>query len=323
VTFAEFGARWLDERELSETTRQRYGYAFRLHLVPTFGNQQVAEIREPHVRTWRKERRDAGVGQPSIAKAYRLMHAIMGTAVDDGLIRRNPCRIKGAGEEKSEERRALTVDEVFTIADAIQPRFRCLVLLAAFTSLRFGELAALRRSELDLVNGEIHVRRSQAELDGGALLIKDPKSVAGRRTVTIPAALLPELRRHVQWFTEKGTTGLVFVGPNGGRLLRRNFRRLWQRTLTLDSIGLGDRDVHFHDLRHTGNQLAALTGATTKELMARMGHASMRAALIYQHATRERDRKIADGLSEQITSARREGARTADSSPTSVEVRGT
>lgn len=56
----------------------------------------------------------------------------------------------------------------------------------------------------------------------------------------------------------------------------------------------------FHDLRHTGNTLAAASGASTKELMARMGHASPRAALIYQHATRERDDVIARALSEAI-----------------------
>ncbi len=57
-------------------------------------------------------------------------------------------------------------------------------------------------------------------------------------------------------------------------------------------------NFHFHDLRHTGNTLAAQTGASTKELMARMGHASMRAALIYQHATPERDAALARALSD-------------------------
>jgi integrase len=147
------------------------------------------------------------------------------------------------------------------------------------------------------------VLRSQAELRGGRLLTKDPKSAAGLRVVAIPAAVVPELRSHVSWFSESDPDGLVFVGPLGGRLLRRNFRRLWAEAVR--TVGLDPAVVHFHDLRHTGNHLAAMTGASTKELMARMGHSTMRAALIYQHATRERDRKIADGLSEQIKSTRR------------------
>jgi len=111
------------------------------------------------------------------------------------------------------------------------------------------------------------------------------------------------MRSHVSWFSEPAEDGLVFIGPLGGRLLRRNFRRLWAQAVR--EVQLDPAIVHFHDLRHTGNNLAAATGASTKELMARMGHSSMRAALIYQHATRERDRKIADGLSEQIKATRR------------------
>jgi hypothetical protein len=66
---------------------------------------------------------------------------------------------------------------------------------------------------------------------------------------------------------------------------------------------VGISGFRFHDLRHTGNTLAAATGASTKELMARMGHASPRAALIYQHATRERDEAIAVALDVAIHSA--------------------
>jgi integrase len=303
IAFRDFGTRWVEERDIAETTRERYDQVLRTHLLPMLGALAVSDMREADVRSWHKDRRSAGVSQATTAKAYRLLHAILHTAADDGLIRRNPCRIRGAGEEKATERPVLTVDEVFALADAIRPRFRCLVLLAAFTSLRFGELAALRRPQLDLDAGEVRVVHSQAELRKGRLLTKGPKSAAGSRIVSIPAALIPELRSHVQWFAESAPDGLVFVGPLGGRLLRRNFRRLWGQAVS--AVQLDPAAVHFHDLRHTGNHLASATGATTKELMARMGHSTMRAALIYQHATRERDRKIADGLSEQIKTARR------------------
>jgi integrase len=95
-----------------------------------------------------------------------------------------------------------------------------------------------------------------------------------------------------------GPDGLGFIGPHGGRLRRRNFHRLW--TMALTDAKVEDEDVHFHDLRHTGNTLAAATGASTKELMARMGHTSMRAALIYQHASRTRDKQIADTINHNV-----------------------
>ena len=71
--------------------------------------------------------------------------------------------------------------------------------------------------------------------------------------------------------------------------------------------------LHLHDLRHTGNNLAAASGASTRELMHRMGHSSMRAALIYQHATSERDREIAEGMDKRI--AKQQGKKATASKP--------
>jgi integrase len=103
---------------------------------------------------------------------------------------------------------------------------------------------------------------------------------------------MPELRRHFDVFAEPGDDGRVFVGPKGATPLRPNFTSVWVRAL--DGAGLAG--IHIHDLRHAGNHFAAMTGASTRELMGRMGHASMNAALIYQHRTADRDRAIADGI---------------------------
>ena len=102
------------------------------------------------MRSWRKKLLDSGVSTVTTAKAYRLLKAILNTAVDDGIIRRNPCRIKGAGQEASAERPVLTITEVYALADAIDQRYRALVLLGTFASLRWAELAALRPSDIDL-----------------------------------------------------------------------------------------------------------------------------------------------------------------------------
>ncbi|MFF3057178.1 tyrosine-type recombinase/integrase [Streptomyces sp. NPDC057909] len=121
-------------------------------------------------------------------------------------------------------------------------------------------------------------------------------SAAGVRTVAFPASLKAELAAHLDKHAESSRTGLVFTGARGGRLRRNNFRRIWLRAV--EQAGLGD--VHFHDLRHTGNTLAATGGATTRELMQRMGHSSVRAALIYQHLVNGRDDAIAAHVDEQI-----------------------
>jgi integrase len=300
VTVAEFGQRWLAERHLAATTRERYEIAFRIQIVPTFGKVPISAVRDPDVRRWRADLLESGAGHAAVAKAYRLLRAIFNTAVDDGLIRRNPCRVRGAGEDQSPERPTLTIEDVLKVAHVIPERYGLLVLLATFTSLRFGELAALRRSDIDLVSGFVSVRRSQVELSNGGLLVKDPKSRAGRRRVAIPRAIRSDVQTHLDRFAQPGAEGLVFVGDRDGRLRRQNFRSVWIKA----QIDAGVTPVHFHDLRHSGNMMAAVEGATLRELMDRMGHTSPRAAMIYQHAVQDRDQRIANAISEQIEAAR-------------------
>ena len=123
---------------------------------------------------------------------------------------------------------------------------------------------------------------------------------SGDRTVTFPAEIVPELRFHLDRYAAPGRSGLVFIGPKGGMLRRNNFNPIWRAAC----IACGVPDAHFHDIRHTGGTLAAITGATIKELMARLGHSSPRATMIYQHATRERDKVIADELGQFVNQAR-------------------
>jgi hypothetical protein len=106
---------------------------------------------------------------------------------------------------------------------------------------------------------------------------------------------------HLESFADPKPKGLVFIGPKGGCLRRSNFRKFWYRARGV--VGLNQ--LHLHDLRHTGNTMAAAQGASLKELMERMGHSSPRAVLIYPHATRERDQKIAAGMGKLFTDAQK------------------
>jgi integrase len=255
----------------------------------------------------RRRRLDTGASATSTAKAYRLLKAILNTAVDDGLIRRNPCRIKGAGLDRSPERSVLTLHQVVALADAIGPRYRALILVAVFGSLRWGELAALRRCDIDLRARTIRVERSLTELPGGGYHYGPPKSEAGKRRVAFPDHITADLKSHLADFVAPEAIALVFTSPTGATLRHSNFRRrVWLPALA--EAGL--TELHFHDLRHTGNDLTAATGATLREMMDRMGHSSPRAALIYMHGNDTRQREIADSLSKAARSElRRSGQR--------------
>jgi hypothetical protein len=167
IPFPAYAAAWIDERPgLRPKTIQLYRYLLRAHLQAAFGSTTIAGITEADVRRWRADLLAAGVTPVTAAKAYRLLKSIMATAVDDGLIRRNPCRIKGASAERSPERPVLTIAQVYALADAIGPRYRALILLACFCGLRWGELAGLQRADIDCDRKTIRVARQLCEVAG-------------------------------------------------------------------------------------------------------------------------------------------------------------
>jgi integrase len=272
------------------------------HIAPYLGAVPLGKIDSAMIREWRAQILGNGTSESEAAKAYRFLRAVLMTAVDDQIIPRNPCRIRGAGTEKPAERPVLTTRQVLDLADRMpDARFRLMVLLGAFTSLRWGELAALRRCDLDLDLGTVSVRRQQVELDTGQLIVTPPKSAAGVRTVAIPPAVLGAVRDYLEAGKDQPPDALLFSGTRGGALRRGNFRRdvRWSAV----AAAIGSPGLHFHDLRHTGNTLAASDGASLRDLMDRMGHDSVRAALIYQHATTQASRRIADSISAMIQRA--------------------
>ena len=203
------------------------------------------------MRRWRKGLLDSGVSAVTTAKAYRLLKAIMNTAVDDGLIRRNPCRIRGAAQERSPERPTLTIPQVYALAEAIDQRYRALILLGTFGSLRWGELAALRRGDIDLTACTVSVDRQLTETIAGKPCFGPPKSEAGIRGVAFPDVIAADLRWHLKCFVEDQADALVFTSPAGMPLRHSNFyRRVWIRAVQASGLP----DLHFHDLRHTGYQ---------------------------------------------------------------------
>lgn len=240
-------------------------------------------------------------GQQVAAKSYRLLRAILATAVEDELLVATPCTLRGAADEWSPERPVLSVVQVLSLANDVAEPYRAAVLLGAFCCLRIGELSALRRSSVDLTGPTVSVLATAGHVNGFGWITGEPKSKAGKRTVTIPAAIVPDFRHHLDHHAQDGPQGLVFVGPRGGQLRSSTFMA---RVLRPAAERQGLAGLHFHDLRHTGNTLAAATGASLADLMARIGHASTEAALRYQHATRTQDAAIAAALSALVVRAR-------------------
>ena len=151
---------------------------------------EIGRLTTDRVRSWRAALLRDGRSEDRTAKAYRLLRAILNTATDDGRIKRNPCRIKGAGQHRTPERPTATVAQVYRLADLVPGRYRVLVLAAALTGLRWGELIAIRRCDLDLEGRVVHVYRRIAQTQRGQMVPGPTKSMAGVRSIALPDVLV-------------------------------------------------------------------------------------------------------------------------------------
>ncbi len=291
TTLEAYAERWLGQRhDLAFRTRELYGYLLDQHILPTLGRRALVNLAPSTIRSWHASLTQ--VHPSTAAKAYRLLSAILRTAVVDELLVSSPCRVDGAGVERPAERPVATVPEVGALEAAMPEHLRLVVTLATWCQLRRAELLGLRRRDVDLDHATIHVEQSRTVTMRGKSLVKTPKTQAGRRTIAVPEALIAKMSDHLDRFTGPGPDDLVFVGVTGVPLTANVLQVAWQHA----RASVGRTDLRLHDLRHTGLTMAAATGATTVELMHRAGHSSSVAAMRYQHATKDRDRIIADAL---------------------------
>jgi integrase len=296
--FKEWATNWLQTlTDVRPTRGAQYDYLLGRLIMATFDGMPLADIDAVAVRAWMA----ALEARPSIspttaAKAYRLLRRIMAAAVEADYIAKNPCTLKRAGVERSPEMRFATPEQVTRLVRQLPDRCRAMILVVAYGGLRWGELANLRRRCVDLRRGEVDVVEQLTEL-AGRLTVGPPKSTAGRRTVALPASILPALAEHLERWAEPGPNGLVFPAPEGGFLRHSNFRR---RVWLPATKAAGLQGLRFHDLRDTAATLAVVAGATTKELMARMGHSTPAMAIRYQHVMEGRDAFIASALDRLI-----------------------
>ena len=299
LRFGPYARSWLAAKtNLRPHTIELYSYLLDCHILPQLADKPLGRITPATVRDWNSSVRSGHISDTTAAKAYRLLRQIMQAAVDDRLIRDNPCRLKGAATERSRERQIPSLDEVTRLADAIDPRFRSMVLLAAYVGLRKGECFGLARHHLDLDADPptVTIERAKVHTEAHGMIFQDPKTVAGVRTLALPRALADELREHLSRFVGTWPEALVFTAETTGDTPTKvMWRRVWRRARS-------DADVRctFHDLRHVAGTLNAAAGATIKEAMARLGHSSPDAALRYQHAVAARDAEIAGGVDSLI-----------------------
>lgn len=298
-TVGAYAADYLTRTDLRESTRALYRGLWARHLEEAWSDVPVADITPQRVRGWHADA--AKTSKPTaLAQSYRLLRSILNVALADEVIVSNPCRLRSAGTPKpSRPARSLTTGEVIALSKSVPARYAAFVLVLAFGGLRFGEASGLCRMNISSEGQRVSIERSVRYVSG-RWLVGEPKTDAGRRTVAMPSFVAAALVRHLEAHVGDEPDALVF-GTRSGRFLNgANFGQTFRRAV--EAVGLPP--VRVHELRHTGATLAASTpGTTTKQLMARLGHASPVAALHYQHAVADRDADIARALDEVIAAA--------------------
>lgn len=276
---------------IGERWRETCQRNMRLHLTAIL-DLPLNAVSPTVVRQWHATALKGKGGRTSIAQSYRFLRMALNVAVNDGVLLRNPCRIKGAGVVEAQERPVVTPAQLLALVEAISPaKYKAAILIGGWVGLRRGEIVALRRADIDLNAGVIWVRSNRLELlESPVRRDKTPKTRAGRRRVAIPPHVIPFLRAHL---AEHAGPDRVFVGADGeplrGNTLYQAFRRARAR------VGLDH--MNLHDLRHTGGTLAAQSGASLADLMLRLGHSTPTAARRYLHTVEGRDQEIAAALS--------------------------
>ena len=297
IPFADYARDWLASHpRLGPRWRETCERNLRIHLAPLH-SLALRDLTPSVVRHWYADALAGTGGRTSIAQSYRLLRAVLNSAVNEGALSKNPCQIRGAGVDRAGERPVATPAEIDALVEAINPRYRAAVVLAAWCGLRRGEILGLTSSDIDMTSGLVTVRRTRTELLSSPQRFDGPpKTDAGYRTVAIPPHVVPVLATHLDQYAGPER---VFVSRSGepmrGDAVRLAFERAREKA--------GLPHLRFHDLRHTGQTLAAEAGASLADLMRRLGHSSMVAAKRYLHATDSRDRQIAEALSQLATKA--------------------
>lgn len=327
VTFGEYSQKWIDERQvkgrpLRPRTRDHY-LDLRARWMAPLLDRPLADITPEEAAAW--YRRLPADKETMRSHCYALARSVFASALEDRLITEHPLHIRGAARHvKATEVDLFTAAEIQQLADAMPEPHRCLLLLAAWCGLRMGELCALRRSDVELhtkagqTTGKIHVRRAAVtirtpnEPRKTTRVESETKSDAGRRTVTIPPHIVPEVKRHLKKHAQWGADGQVFPPSNpatsyltSGQIYGHATKHGKDGQVLEAGTGwygaresIGRPELSFHKLRHFAGTSYAIAGATQRELMAMMGHADAEVALRYQHVAQDRQAALAARMSE-------------------------
>jgi integrase len=277
----------------------------RLHVLPQFGHRRLSSISNGEIREWVGRMTSDGMSAASARKAVFALRGMLDAAVADRRLSVNPATSVPLPAERHVEQRFLTTDEVATLADRIAPQYRALVLLGAYGGLRWGELAGLRRSRVDVLRSRVVITETAVDV-GGTITFGEPKTAKSRRVVPIARSVMRELETHLATYTGPDADDLVFTAAKGGPMYRGTF---WPTVWTPAVKATGLNGLRIHDLRHTFVAIMSAAGANPKEISTWAGHSSVAFTLDrYGHLYDDHGDDVADRIDALLAASRSRSA---------------
>jgi integrase len=294
ITFAQWAEQWLRRpgKRANSVVRDRQGLEV---FMPHLGPRPLSSITPMHVQA-AVDARSRDVSPATVVRDVAAVRAVLNAAVDSDLIARSPARKVALPKVRPPDRKPLAAEELVRLADAIEDRYRALVLVGGVLGLRWGEAIGLRVCDVDFMRRTVTVAQVVEEVAGQVrVMAGEAKTAGSRRTITAPLFLIEELTRHVaEHRPGVERTDLVFVGPRGGILRRRFGERAFRPAV--QRAGL-DPALTFHALRHVAMSALVDENVHPRVMQGRAGHASSRLTMeLYAHVSEGADRDAALAL---------------------------
>lgn len=265
-TVGDLGAGWLAaQTHLKPSTYRTTESTWRVHVKPYWGGWQIGRIKRSDVQAWL-----AGMsgGASTVRKAHACLAQVLDVAVHDGVLEVNPARGVRLPRKPKGRKVYLTAEQVKLLAEnAKRP---ALIWLLATTGLRWGEAAALRVRDVNVLRGRVHVERNAVTV-GSEVVIGTPKTHE-RRTVAVPRRVMMMLEALM---AGKSPDALLWPAGNGGPLPTPSQPDWYYGNLErVMRANQGFPYVTPHGLRHVAAGLMVGAGASVKVVQAQLGHAS-------------------------------------------------
>jgi integrase len=302
IQFGEYTARWRQSvAHLRPSTLANLDSRLRKHVLPAFAARPISNIEPVDVRAFVASLVDRGLSPASVKATYHVVSRICATATIDGVIPRSPCiAVRLPRDVHHQEMHFLSATQVRELAETVEARYRVLIYTAAYTGMRWGELAGLRVDRCDFLRGSVNVAQALSEANGRVEV--GPTKTGRSRTVSLPRFLVDLLAAHLAEFGSPD--GFVFTSAEGAPLRRNFYRRHYRPAVARTQLPQG---LRFHDLRHTCVALLVAQGAHPKEIQERLGHSTIKLTFDrYGHLFPSLDDRLRDGLEETWSQSQRD-----------------